>query len=460
MVAAVGCALMRSWGTITIRRACSAALLIVCCLLGGVGAALAETQSVIDPTVVPAPLPDPAAVAKKPAQSDAEIKRARQRADAEQRKREKAEARARAAEKTAEDLRAAEEARQAAAEQAAAKVAEKAAAAKAAAQKKAAARQAAARTAAARDAAEKEAIAKEAAIREEAARELAARQAATREAAQEAARENAAREAAAKEAAARELAAKEAVARAAVRPGTVFRECADCPEMVWLPKGEFQMGETPAVGVAGPVHTVKINYPLAAGRFEVTFAEWDACVAAGGCRHWPEDQGWGRGRRPVINVSWVDAQEYTAWLSARTGKHYRLLSEAEWEYAARAGTQTRYSWGNDVGHNRANCYGCGSRWDGRQTSPVGSFEANAFGLYDMLGNASEWVEDCYHGSYRDAPADGSAWEQNCPADMRDKRVMRGGAWQYPSQLTRPAFRTAFSNGYYDLRIGFRVARAD
>ena len=120
----------------------------------------------------------------------------------------------------------------------------------------------------------------------------------------------------------------------------------------------------------------------------------------------------------------------------------------------------RYWWGNDVGHNRANCYGCGSRWDGRQTAPVGSFAPNAFGLYDVLGNASEWVEDCYHGGYRDAPVDGSAWLQNCPTELTDKRVVRGGAWQYPAQLTRPDFRTAFSNGYYDLRIGFRVARTD
>lgn len=418
----------------------------------------AETQSVIDPTAVPAP-----PSAKKQEQSDAETKRAQARAAAEQRKREKAEARARAAEKAAEELRAAEEARQAEADDKTAK----AAAAKAAAAKKAAARQAAiraaatraaeardeaAREAAAKQAAEKETAARETAIREEAAKELAVRQAAAKDAAT--------RLAALKEAAAKEAAAKEAAARAAERPGTVFRDCPECPEMVWLPRGEFMMGETPEIGVAGPMHPVKINYPLAAGRFEVTFAEWDACVAAQGCRHWPDDQGWGRGRRPVINVSWVDAKEYVAWLSGKTGRHYRLLSEAEWEYAARGGTQTRYWWGNDVGRNHANCYGCGSRWDGRQTAPVGSFEANPFGLYDVLGNASEWVEDCYHGSYRDAPADGSAWLQKCPAELRDKRVMRGGAWQYPAQLTRPAFRTAFSNGYYDLRIGFRVARTD
>lgn len=420
----------------------------VCCFFTGVQMARAETQSVIDPIQVQPPPPVPAPAAKKTEPSDAEIKHANQRALAEQRKREKAEARARAAEKAAEDLRAAAEARQADAAAKAAAAEKKAAAMQAA---KQAARQAAAKQAAAKEAAAKEAAARDAAIREEAARELAAR-------------ETAAREAAAKEAAAREAArlaaAREVAQRDAERPGKVFRDCSDCPEMVWLPKGEFLMGEAPGVNVVGPVHPVAINYALAVGRFEVTFAEWDACVAAQACRRWPDDQGWGRGRRPVINVSWVDTQEYVSWLSGKTGKHYRLLSEAEWEYAARGGTQTRYWWGNDPGHNKADCYGCGSRWDGRQTAPVGSFEANPFGLYDVLGNVSEWVEDCYHGSYRDAPADGSPWTQNCPADLRDKRVMRGGAWQYPAQLTRSAFRTAFSNGYYDLRIGFRVARTE
>jgi TolA protein len=437
----------------------SALLLALACSPWFGSVVLAETQSVIDPTVIPTPPPAPPE-AKKPPQSDAELRRARQRAEAEQRRREKAEARALAAEKAAEDMRAAETSRQAeadkAARNAAAKVAtakavavkkaDLAAAKKAEAMRKAAEIEAAARTTQARWAAEKETAEKEAAIREEAARELAAREAA-------------AKETAARETAAREVAAKEAARLTATRAGLVFRDCTDCPEMVWLPRGEFTMGENAGVGVAGPMHTVRINYPLAVGRFEVTFAEWDACVAARVCRHWPDDQGWGRGRRPVINVSWVDAQEYLSWLSSRTGKHYRLLSEAEWEYAARGGTQTKYWWGNDIGRNKANCFGCGSRWDGRETAPVGSFDANPFGLYDVLGNASEWVEDCYHGSYRDAPTDGSAWEQNCPPDMRDKRVMRGGAWQYPADLTRPAFRTAFSNGYYDLRIGFRVARS-
>src|SRR5205823_12154354 len=130
----------------------------------------------------------------------------------------------------------------------------------------------------------------------------------------------------------------------------------------------------------------------------------------GGCDGYkPSDYGWGRGRRPVINVSWDDAKAYAAWLANRTGKAYRLLSEAEWEYAARAGTTTVYFWGDAIGNNNANCDGCGSQWDKRQTAPVGSFKSNAFGLYDMAGNVWQWVQDCYHADYQGAPTAGSEW---------------------------------------------------
>jgi formylglycine-generating enzyme required for sulfatase activity len=247
------------------------------------------------------------------------------------------------------------------------------------------------------------------------------------------------------------------VSRAQARFGTVFRDCADCPEVVWLPQGEFIMGEGSAA--IGPRHVVKIEYVLAVGRFEVTFAEWDACVAAGGCRHRPDDSGWGRGRQPVINVSWADAQEYVIWLARRTRKHYRLLSEAEWEYAARAGSAVHYWWGNDAGRGEANCNDCGSKWDGRQAAPVGRFSSNPFGLYDMHGNVFEWVEDCYHYGYRDAPSDGSAWTLDCTA-VTDTRMVRGGAWYGPSITTRSAARSAVALNYYDNRIGFRVARTE
>ncbi|MEZ6030154.1 MAG: SUMF1/EgtB/PvdO family nonheme iron enzyme [Hyphomonadaceae bacterium] len=189
-----------------------------------------------------------------------------------------------------------------------------------------------------------------------------------------------------------------------------FRDCASCPEMALLPGGSFTMGDIAGKGYAQekPPHEVMIARPFAIGVYEVTFAEWDACVADGGCDGYrPSDAGWGRDKRPVINVSWYDAKAYTDWLSAKTGKPYRLPSEAEWEFAARAGTSTLFWWGNEVGQGHANCPGCGSQWDGTQTAPVGSFSPNAFGLYDTAGNALEWVEDCGSDNYNETPTDGA-----------------------------------------------------
>jgi formylglycine-generating enzyme required for sulfatase activity len=246
-----------------------------------------------------------------------------------------------------------------------------------------------------------------------------------------------------------------------LKPGNSFRECAkDCPEMVVVPAGEFIMGspsdEKGRFRFEGRQHRVTIARPFAVSKFEVTFAEWDACVSVGGC---PEegqagDLGWGRGEQPVIWVSWDDANAHAAWLSRVTGKEYRLLTEAEWEYAARAGATTTYYWGDEIGKNNANCIGCGSQWDGKQTAPVGSFAPNAFGLYDMAGNVAQWVEDCYHDNYDGAPADGSAWT----AGDCKYRVWRGGSW-----VNGPPFlRAAFRHGYYTVvrsrDLGFRVAR--
>ena len=160
----------------------------------------------------------------------------------------------------------------------------------------------------------------------------------------------------------------------------------------------------------GPQHRVRIAQPFAVGRFEVTFDEWDACVAGGGCGGYrPDDNGWGRGRRPVINVSWDDAKAYVQWLSSRTGKSYRLPSEAEWEYVARAGTTTPFWTGATISTEQANydgtyTYGAGKKGEYRQrTIPVGSLPANPWGLHEVLGNVWEWVEDCYHDSYAGAP---------------------------------------------------------
>ena len=160
-----------------------------------------------------------------------------------------------------------------------------------------------------------------------------------------------------------------------------------------------------------------IAAPLAVAKFELTFAEWDACYAVGGCPK-AADSGMGRGSNPVINVSWIDAGQYVAWLSLMTGKSYRLLSEAEYEYASRGGTHTAYYWGDQIGANNANCADCRSAWDNKRIAPVGKFAPNPFGLYDMSGNIWEWVADCYHENYIGAPADGSAWMTgNCGRHM-------------------------------------------
>ncbi len=229
------------------------------------------------------------------------------------------------------------------------------------------------------------------------------------------------------------------------------------PELVVILAGSFQAGCVSGVvcdPAELPVHTVTIPAPLAVGKYEVTFSEWDACVESGGCRHVPDDEGWDRGNRPVVNVSWGDTQEYVAWLSAETGFEYRLLSESEWEYAARAGTSTAYSWGNEIGDDRANCRGCGSRWDDVKTAPVGSFGANGFGLHDMHGNVEEWVEDCWNDIYVDAPSDGSAWRRgDCSV-----RVLRGGSWFNDPRNLRSANRFWLSPGDRDSNLGFRVAR--
>lgn len=236
-----------------------------------------------------------------------------------------------------------------------------------------------------------------------------------------------------------------------------FRDCHQCPLMVKLPAGTFVMGsaadEAPARTISTrPAWTedaerpqVEVSIPsgLAIGKYEVTFDEWDACVASGGCPHRPSDEGFGRGNRPVINVSRRDAEEYITWLSDHTGKAYRLPTEAEWEYAARGGTSTARYWGEELGRGNAVCDGCGSRWDRRSTAPVGSFPPNSFGLHDMLGNVTEWVADCWVPSHEDAPRDGSA-RREASKWWKDGKclrpVRRGGAWSYYSWTVRSATR--------------------
>ena len=183
----------------------------------------------------------------------------------------------------------------------------------------------------------------------------------------------------------------------------------------------------------GPQHRVTIAKPFAVGKFEATFAEWDACVAAGGCKHRPGDKGWGRGKRPVFDVSWNDiTEEYLPWLSRRTGKAYRLLGEAEWEYVARAGTTTPYWWGSSDSTKKANYWGEGP-FRGK-TVPVDSFGPNPWGLYNVHGNVSEWVEDCWNENYDGAPSDGSA---RTTGDC-SHRIRRGSSWEYPAIFLRAA----------------------
>jgi len=235
-----------------------------------------------------------------------------------------------------------------------------------------------------------------------------------------------------------------------VTASPAFRDCKVCPEMVMIPAGSFTMGSPASERVPSenPQHLVTIARPFAAGKSEVTFNEWDACVRDGGCSHKPDDRGWGRGLRPVIYVSWDDAQQYVQWLSRKTARNYRLLSEAEWEYVARAGSTTAYSHGDSIiTPQQANYY----TW---QTTLVASYAPNAFGLYDVHGNVWEWTADCWNGNYSGAPTNGDAWTSgDC-----SRRVFRGGSWtDYPVFL-RSADR---SNGPASVRLaelGFRVAR--
>jgi len=231
------------------------------------------------------------------------------------------------------------------------------------------------------------------------------------------------------------------------------------PEMVAIPAGEFQMGCVNGKECENdmkPVHTVKIPHGFRLGMHEVTFAEWDACVDAGGCAYKLSDQGWGRGKRPVINVSYNDMQTYIKWLNRETGKHYRLPTEAEWEYAARGGDRTTdYWWGDQIGRNKANCSGdlCGDNFP--QTAPVGSFPATAWGLRDMHGNV--WELTC--SEYLPYQSGGEGPDQRCSDNTAEdvRRVTRGGSWKYIPRLLRAPYRDFWSADDRDNDVGFRLA---
>ena len=252
---------------------------------------------------------------------------------------------------------------------------------------------------------------------------------------------------------------------AALKQKAEFRECDKCPVMTVVPAGSFLMGSDDngpkRASAKSSRHKVTFAHPFAVGRFAVTFDEWDACVADGGCKGYkPWDNGWGRGNRPVINVSWSDANSYTVWLSERTGKSYRLLSEAEREYVTRAGSQSPYWWGASVSRRQAN-YDDKASEDkaskgspGQRTMPVDSFQPNPWGLYQVHGNIWEWVEDCVNEGYAGAPTDGTAWDSgHC-----ERRVLRGGSWVSTASSVESGSRYGVQAEGRVSNVGFRVAR--
>ena len=261
----------------------------------------------------------------------------------------------------------------------------------------------------------------------------------------------------------------------ATQRSNALRDCPDCPEMMMISEGSFDMGSRSAEpehrNNEFPLHRVSIK-AFAIGKHEVTVGQFATFIGESGydagkdCdlfySNARKDGNWRdtgfpqNNNQPVVCVNWNDAQAYVRWLSKKTGKEYRLPTEAEWEYAARAGTATTRYWGNDAGRNNANCVGCGSQWDNKQTSPVGSFAPNAFGLYDMLGNAMEWTQDCFNGSYLGSPTTGNAWV----AGDCGRRVQRGGSWMHDPRLSRSASRYWGGVAFRSYLTGFRLARSE
>jgi formylglycine-generating enzyme required for sulfatase activity len=258
-------------------------------------------------------------------------------------------------------------------------------------------------------------------------------------------------------------------------PGSVFNDCDTCPEMVVLPAGEFVQGSDKVESGhldEKPQRTVKIARSFAVAKTETTFAQWDACVADGKCPK-ADDAGFGRGKFPAVNLSWAEAKGYVTWLSAKTGKSYRLLSESEFEYAVRGGTKTPWFWGGNDDKKKTCEFANLHDEKGKEAHPnyvwshvlcndgaaenaeVGQYKANPFGLHDMLGNVREWVEDCHQAGYSGAPEDGSArkHEGKC-----EKRVVRGGAWLDGPSTARSAYRYSEEEGMRNHQTGFRVAR--
>lgn len=238
------------------------------------------------------------------------------------------------------------------------------------------------------------------------------------------------------------------------KPGVAFKDCKECPELMTVPAGSFIMGSNTRHKYEKPPHKVTISKAFAIGKYETTFDEWGACLKDGGCAHNPDDHKWGRGKRPVINITVTHVKGYLNWISKKTGHTYRLPSEAEWEYAAHAGTTTEYWWGNEMGKDNANCRHCLTAGIPHETFPTGTYKANPFGLFDTSGNVWEWTLDCWNKSHVSAPTDGSPrLTGNC-----QKPVIKGGSWYYIPKNQRPAWRAKNDHRAKSYGIGFRVVR--
>jgi formylglycine-generating enzyme required for sulfatase activity len=231
------------------------------------------------------------------------------------------------------------------------------------------------------------------------------------------------------------------------------KDCSACPVMVALYPTSFTMGSNNSDPSERPAHRVSIKTPYALGKFEVTVEQWDACVEGGACPSVPSAAD-ADDNLPMRDVSWDEAQLYLKWLGTVSGRAYRLPTEAEWEYAARGGTSTRYWWGEQMKGGNASCKDCGQPWNADSPPPVGSFVANPFGFFDMNGSVWEWVGDCWHSSYKGAPADGSAWATpTCPT-----RVIRGGSWREDGSYMLSTTRFKYDASVRQSQNGFRVAR--
>jgi|GEM_PF-2079069 formylglycine-generating enzyme required for sulfatase activity len=245
-------------------------------------------------------------------------------------------------------------------------------------------------------------------------------------------------------------------AESALAPGQSLRDCPDCPELIIVPAGEFQMGD-PSLPVASPVRQIRIPTPLAIGKFPILRGEYARFAGElASDRSWRTPGFDQSDRDPAVKINWNDAQLYVHWLNLKTGKSYRLLRSAEWEWAARAGGTTAYSWGDDLPHGNADCDGCGSVWDGRRTAPAASFPPNGFGLYDMSGNVWQWVQDCWTPNYAALPADGSPPPS---PGICAEHALRGGAWNSRPAALRTANRIDRPATDRSSDAGFRIVRA-